>query len=164
MSEEQEIPKTPLETDTSAKVSEGPTLKGVAAIQGEAKAGSDWVDRGIVDVPVADLPVPEGVSSPADFDHHISWEDSQTALKQLPDIQKSVKEGKTRDDFFKDDQAAGLDYAHGKERVYDLFYGSDPVKLDKDGDQYTIVSGRHRIFTAKTLGLDTIPAKLSEKV
>ncbi len=150
---------------------------GVKAMQGDtssaqtAAATSDtglpkdvWEDKGIIDVPVANLPDLDGVDSPADFDHHISWEDAQSATKQLPVIQDQVKAGMTGDDFSNEDQVAGLDYAHGKRRVYDLYYGSDPVRLDKDGDQYDIVSGRHRIYAAKTLGLSTIPAWVKEKV
>jgi hypothetical protein len=122
-----------------------------------------WEDKGVIDVPVADLPDPEGVESPQDFDHHITWEDAQSATKQLPEIQDLVKNGKTGDDFSTEDQAAGLDYAHGKRRVYDLYYGSNPVRLDKDGDHYDIVSGRHRIYAAKELGLSTVPARVKEK-
>jgi hypothetical protein len=122
-----------------------------------------WEDKGIIDVPVTDLPDPEGVESPQDFDHHIAWEDAQSATKQLPGVQEAVKNGKSGDDFSAEDQAAGLDYAHGKRRVYDLYYGSDPVRLDKDGDHYDIVSGRHRIYAAKAGGLSTIPAWVKEK-
>ena len=140
------------------------SANGIASAQGEIEKKSDWVDHGIIDVPVTDLPDPENVSSPEDFDHHISWEDAQKATKQLPEIQKEVNQGKTGDDFYDQDQAAGLDHSEGKKRIYDLYYGSDPVKLDKVGDQYDIVSGRHRIFAAKELGLDTIPAHVNEKV
>ena len=164
MPEENEIKDVPPEVQTPKDSEAGLTPKGVAAMQGDTKAERDWVDRGIVDVPVADLPAPEGVSSPVDFDHHIAWEDAQSATKQLPEIQKAVKEGKNGDDFYQEDQAANLDYGHGSLRTYDLFYGSDAVKLDKVGDQYTIVSGRHRIFAAKDAGLETIPARVSEKV
>lgn len=137
---------------------------GIKAMQGESETRSEWKDHGIVDVPVADLPDPDGVSSPQDFDHHISWEDAQSATKQLPDIQKQIAEGKSADDFSAEDQAAGLEYSQGKRRLYDLYYGSDPVTLDKDGSEYDIVSGRHRIFSAKELGLETIPAHVREKV
>lgn len=140
------------------------TPAGINAIQGISESKGEWVDRGMVDVPVKDLPMPEDVSSPADFDHHISWEDASSATQQLPGIQDQVRNGKTGDDFSAEDQAAGLDYGQGKRRVYDLFYGSDPVTLNKDGDQYDIVSGRHRVYAAKELDLPTIPARLFERV
>jgi hypothetical protein len=99
-----------------------------------------------------------------DFDHHIAWEDARSATLKLPEIQQEVNTGKSGDDFMAEDQAAGLDYAHGKRRVYDLYYGSDPVTLNKMGEKYDIVSGRHRVFAAKELGLSTIPARVIEKM
>lgn len=146
------------------KTSSNLNKEGVKSIQGVESTKSEWVDRGIIDVPVADLPIPEGVSNTSDFNHHITWEDARTATSQLPDIQAEVKGGKTDEDFSKDDEKDGQSWQTGKRRIYDLFYGNDPVVLDKDGDQYTIVSGRHRIFAAKELGLETIPAKVTEKV
>jgi hypothetical protein len=132
----------------------------------EVKQLSEWKDLGIINVPVANLPDPDGVSSPADFNHHINWEDAKSATQQLPQIQKEVgEEGKTRDDFADQDQASGLDYSQGKTRIYDLYYSkNDPVKVNKIGEEYTIDSGRHRIYAAKALGLETIPARVSEKI
>lgn len=135
----------------------------IKAIQGEIPALAGWKDHGIVDVPVKDLPWPEDVTSPNDFDHHITWDDAKSATLQLPEIQKEVKAGKTRDDFSAEDQAAGKDDTNGKRRIYDLFYGSDPIRLSKDGDRYDIVNGHHRVFAAKELGLETIPARVIEK-
>lgn len=135
----------------------------IQSMQGDA-GESDWVDRGVIDVPVKDLPMPEGVSSPDDFNHHISWEDAKSAAERLPGIQADVKAGKTADDFSAEDQLNGLDYAHGKRGVYDLFYGSDPVRVEKVGDNYDIISGRHRVYAAKAAGLDSIPARVMEKV
>jgi hypothetical protein len=137
--------------------------EGQQALRGEINESDGWIDHGIIDVPVANLPAPEGVSNPADFDHHIQWEDAESATKRLPELQKEVKSGKTGDDFASEDLASGKDYAQGKRRIYDLYYGSDPVVLDKAGEKYDIVSGRHRIFAAKELGLDTIPARVREK-
>lgn len=144
--------------------SESLSPHGISAMRGEVKKTGDFVDHGIIDVPVKDLPDPDGVSSPADFDHHISWEDAQSATQQLPEIQKQVQAGANGDDFSAADQAAGLNYSEGQRRVRDLYYGSDPVVLDKVGDQYSIVSGRHRIFAAKHEGVETIPARVREKI
>ncbi len=131
---------------------------------GDSTEGQDWVDRGVIDVPVADLPEPEGVSGPQDFDHHISWENARSAAERLPDIQAEMRAGKTADDFSADDQQNGLDYTHGKRGVYDLFYGNDPVAVDKNDAGYSINSGRHRIYAAKAVGLESIPARVMEKV
>jgi len=79
-------------------------------------------------------------------------------------MRPQIDAGYTSDDFADLDKAKGLNYEHGQQRVYDLYYGSDPIAVDKDGDKYDIVSGRHRIFAAKELGLDFIPARVKEKV
>ena len=60
-----------------------PSPAAIRSMQGGDADGSDWVDRGIVDVPVKDLPMPEGVSGPEDFNHHISWEDAKSAAERL---------------------------------------------------------------------------------
>jgi len=150
-------------SDADSKSGEKLSLTGIKALQGEGETKSEWRDHGIIDVPVNDLPDPDSVSSPQDFNHHISWKEAQAATKQLPEIQKQVAKGKTGDDFSAEDQAAGLDNSQGKRRIYDLYYGSDPVTVDKDGSKYDIVSGRHRIFAAKEAGLQTIPAHVREK-
>lgn len=137
------------------------TPRGLAAVQGETQ--SEWKDHGIIDVSVSDLPDPEGVSSLADFPHHISWEDAKYRTQQLPEVRKEVQKGKTREDFHAMDQKEGLPYKEGKEGAYDLWYGDDPVNLCKADDKYEITGGRHRIFAAKELGLNTIPARVKEK-
>lgn len=124
---------------------------------------SDWVERGIQNVPVADLPWPEGVNGPEDFDHHISYDDAVDATEQLESIKPQIAQGLDSGDFAAQDAANGLDYEHGKQRVYDLFYGSQSIRLNKDGDAYSIVHGRHRVYVAKELGLDSIPADVVEK-
>lgn len=151
------------ETETKKETSKYDS-KTISSIQGDDVEKQEWVDHGVIDVNVKDLPMPENVNSKEDFNHHINWNDAESATKEMPQIQNEVKEGKTREDFQKYDQQNGLGYTQGKERVYDLYYGSDPITLDKVGDQYTIISGRHRIFAAKELGIETIPARVKEKV
>lgn len=138
--------------------------EGIDSIRGESVSRQEWVDHGIIDVPVADLPMPEDVDSQDDFNHHISWDDAKSATERLPQIQQEVKNGKGRDDFHLEDQQQGLDYSQGNERIFDLYYGSDPVVLDKIGEKYDIVSGRHRVYAAKALGLESIPARVKEKI
>lgn len=99
-----------------------------------SEAQSEWKVPGFVDVPVSDIPYPEGVNSPADFDHHISWENAKSAALLLPDIQQELASGKTDEDLAQEDLAVGLDWEHGRKRVYDLFYSTDdPVRLEKMG-------------------------------
>ena len=133
----------------------------VAPVENEGT--SDWVDRGIQDVPVADLPQPEGVTAD-NFDHHITHEDTLNATKQYQEMRPLIDKGYVGDDFAARDRANGLDYEHGQQRIYDLFHGNNPVHVAKDGNQYDIIDGRHRIFVAKELGLETIPARVKERV
>lgn len=163
-SEEDEIARNSLESDVQTTNESSNWDSAISAIQGNTDGTSDWQDLGIVDVDVRDLPNPENVNGPEDFDHHISYEDAKNACEKLPNIQQKVKEGYSADDFSTEDQKAGLSYSEGQRSVYDLFYSeSDPVRLDKDGNNYDIVSGRHRIYAAKEAGLNTIPARVIEK-
>lgn len=157
---------TPLSADssTTSLPPVSPSIPGYMPSNETDKLPNDWKNLGIINIPIADLPEPDGVNSPDDFNHHISWEDAKSATLQLPQIQKEVALGKTGDDFYAEDQAAGLDQQHGRKRVYDLYYSNtDPIQVDKDGGLYIINSGRHRIYAAKTLGLKSVPALVREK-
>jgi hypothetical protein len=156
---------TPLSVDssTTALPPVSPSIPGYMPSSETDKLPNDWKNLGIINIPIADLPEPDGVNSQDDFNHHISWEDAKSATLQLPQIQQEVALGKTGDDFYTEDQAAGLDWQHGRKRVYDLYYSNtDPIQVDKNGGQYTINSGRHRIYAAKTLGLEMVPAQVRE--
>lgn len=128
------------------------------------KSPYDWIDRGIQDTPVGDLPWPEGINGPEDFGHHITYDDATSATRQLEQIQPLVNRGYSSEDFARLDSEEGLDYSSGRQRTYDLYYGGDPIRLDKDGDSYDIVSGPHRVYAAKVCGLTTVPAHVTEKV
>ena len=138
---------------------------GIAAMQGDVAASSDWVDCGIQDVPVADLPAPEGVEDAGDFEK-VSAEDMKAGLTRLQEMKPVIAsgEGATPDYWREFDRQRGLAYPDGYQKVYESFYGQDAIRLDKDGDQYDIVNGRHRIFMAKQMGIDAVPARVIEKV
>lgn len=104
-----------------------------------------------IDVPLENVKWPEGISGKEDFTR-LSWEDAKYATYRLPDIQKSVNANMSREDFSEDDQ-----------RIYDLYYGDNPVKLYKVGEKITVEKGRHRVFMAKKMGRVSIPARVLEK-
>jgi hypothetical protein len=142
----------------------GPHSDGlIRSVQGETQSQSEWRDHGIIEVPVEDLPWPEDIEGPEDLDHHISWADAEAAAKNLPEIQRQVQTGKSADDFSAADLAAGKDPGQGQRAIYDLYYGSQPIELTKDGEVYDIIDGRHRVFAAKHVGLQTIPARVRER-
>ena len=165
---EGDVPASPPEQIESPEpASKGLGKTGQSAIRGDdsvSESRYEWKDQGMQNVPVKDLPNPEGVTRSEDFDHHISYEDAIQATKQYQEMQPEIARGTTGEDFSARDQANGLDYEHGQRRVYDLFHGSDPIRLDKNGDHYDIVSGRHRIFAAKEVGLEKVPAHVIEKL
>lgn len=137
--------------------------KPVLAKEENKEAISEWVDRGIQDVPVADLPQPDGITV-ENFDHHITHQDAVRALEKFEKMRPLLAQGYKSEDFAALDRANGLEYADGQQRIHDLFFGSDPVYVNKDGANYDIISGRHRVFVAKELGIETIPARVKERV
>lgn len=158
----------PAESEGNVTASESLEGDSMRAMQGFQDDGQIPVEQelGLTNFKVADLPTPEDVNGPDDFHHHIEWEDAQTACQRFPEVQKQVEAGKTRDDFFREDQEKGLAWndKNASTRVYDLFYSkNDPIAISKDHEGgYSIDSGRHRIFMAKHEGLDTIPVKVNQ--
>ena len=61
-------------------------------------------------------------------------------------------------------QQQGFDPAtNGYTKVYDSFYGSDPVTVAKDGRHYEVDKGRHRLYVAQAEGLESLPARVKER-
>jgi ParB-like chromosome segregation protein Spo0J len=57
-----------------------------------------------------------------------------------------------------------VDYEHGLERLYDAFYGSDPIRLTKRLDgRYEVTGGYHRLLVARETGLEKIAASVAEE-
>lgn len=127
-------------------------------------ATSEWVDRGILDVPVADLPDPEGIEGSADF-QKLSAPEMKAGLDRLEEMKPTIASGKgaSSDHWAEHDRQHGLDYAHGYQRVYEAFYGNDAIRVDKDGDRYDIVNGRHRVWLAKRMDINDLPARVIER-
>lgn len=115
----------------------------------------------IQDVPVSQLPWPEGVNGPQDFEK-ISHQDAVHVTNELQKMKPLIEEGYGAEDFGQLDKANGVDYLTGQQRIFELFYGSDPIRVYKYGEQYSIDKGRHRVYVAKELGLETIPAQVRE--
>lgn len=123
-----------------------------------------WVDVGIQNVPVDKIDDSDTyVHGPEDF-KKVSREDMVHGLETLQsEVRPAVENGADKEYFRSLDQARGFDYPSGTQRIYEAFYGQDAIRLDKIGDSYLVENGYHRIYTAKELGLDTIPARVIEK-
>lgn len=139
----------------------------IQTIQGQqdAPAESEWVDRGIQDVAVDKIDTSDmtHVNGPEDF-KKVSYDEMAKGFQKLETVvQPGVEKGAGGDDFYKLDQQQGLDYANGYQRVYDAFYGGDAIKLEKDGEDYRVINGAHRLYVAKELGIQTVPARVKER-
>lgn len=65
------------------------------------------------------------------------------------------------DTFVSRDTAAGVTYEHGLQRVYESFFGNDPIYLSRGRNSglLSVTSGRHRIKAAMDAGWTAVPAK-----
>ena len=116
-------------------------------------------------VSVNDLPEPEGITGSQDF-QKVSEPDMKAGLLRLQEMQSLIDSGGAAangDYWSKVDADKGLTYEHGYRRIYDTFYGNDAIRVTKDGDRYDIVNGRHRIWLAKQMGIDTLPMRVVER-
>jgi len=129
-----------------------------------AKEDYEWIDMDIRDVPVADLPDLEGISGADDF-QKLSEPEMQAGLKRLQEMKSAIDSGVgAHSDYWADhDRERNLDYAHGYQGIYDAFYGHDAIRVNKDGDSYDIVNGRHRIWLARRMDVQTLPMRVIER-
>lgn len=120
-------------------------------------------DNGIQEVDVRDLPYPEGISGADDF-QKVSPDEMADGLRKLDLMKPYIESGEGASaDYWADvDQRYGVAYPDGYQKVYESFYGDEPIRLTKVGDNYDIENGRHRIWIAKELGWQKIPARVIE--
>ena len=123
-----------------------------------------WVELGMVDVSLDAIDLSDSwVKGTGDF-HKVPYGTMVEGVRNFKGIvQPAVKQGANGDYFSEMDRRAGLDYEHGYRRLYDAFYGSEPIRLNKMGDRYTVTGGYHRLMVARELGLETIPASVVER-
>jgi len=136
------------------------TTSGGAASTGGGPSGG-WVDTGIQMVSLDQVDLSDSpVADVGDF-HKVTAQEMQEGLRKLQDVvAPAVAQGADGDYFSRLDVAQGLDYAHGYRRIYDAFYGQDCIRLDKVGDRYLVVNGYHRLFVARQLGIQSLPARV----
>jgi len=49
-------------------------------------------------------------------------------------------------------------------RFFDLYFGSDHIRVDKSGSSYDVTNGRHRLWLARQEGVRALPAQVNELV
>jgi len=157
-------PGISLSTPVSTSYSEG----GVIGSTAETLPGQ-WQEKGIQNVPVqailSQIDLGQShVKNAQDFTK-IPYDTMVEGCRKLAQVVlPAVANGADRDYFARLDQEHGLQYEHGYERIYDAFYGGDAIRLTKRGNQYDIINGYHRLFVAKELGLEYLPASVVEHV
>jgi exonuclease VII small subunit len=125
---------------------------------------STWIAGGIKFVNVADLPDPEDISGPADFKKATVTE-IRSGIEKLQEMKPLIESGvgATSDYWAEYDKERKLEYAEGYKKVYEVFYGNDCIKVNKDQNSYDVDSGRHRIWVAKQMGVEQLPMRVQER-
>lgn len=126
-------------------------------------ATTGWQELGVVDVPLAQINVDDStVRGTEDFKKVTHAVMTDGLQKLVSTVRLAVEQGAAGDYFSALDAQQGLTYEHGYRRVYDAFYGDEPIRLEKVNGRYQVVNGYHRLYVAQQLGLTSIPASVSE--
>ena len=129
-----------------------------------SKPKQSIVSQSVKIVNVPNLPAPEGISGSADFSK-VSESDMRAGLQRLQEMRPVIERGDgSNSDYWADqDRQRGLGYTDGYQHIFDAFYGQDAIYVEKDGDHYDIINGRHRIWLAKQMGIDNLPMRVRER-
>ena len=129
-----------------------------------ATSGGQWFQRGVQNVNVSQLPALEGISSASDFSK-VPESEMRAGLQRFQEMRPVIESGagNSSDYWAGQDRQRGLDYATGYQRIYEAFYGRDAIYVEKNGDNYDIINGRHRIWLAQQMGIDQLPMRISER-
>lgn len=120
-----------------------------------------WVEQGIIDVPISQIDTSDSSVQGAQDFRKVSHKQMVDGLQKLEQVVRpAVQNGADGDYFSELDAEEGLEHADGYRRIYDAFYGGEPIRLEKVGDSYQVTNGQHRLFVARELGLESIPASV----
>ncbi len=85
----------------------------------------------------------------------------EDGLKSLQDvIIPAMAQGADGDYFYNLDISLGQDPAQGYKNIYDVFFGTNCITLDKAGGQLKVINGYHRLFVAQQIGIKSLPARI----
>jgi len=134
---------------SAAGRSDGPASGALAAL------GMSDLDPGALDY--SDNPIlgdfGRGGASRADYRWAVqTWDEV---------VGPGVARGMTRDDFAARDQARSAPAMRRTADVYDMFLGTDHIRVSRGPDgRLTVNGGRHRIAVARELGIRSLPGQV----
>lgn len=148
---------------SNSEITSQQPLEPIAQSPTGEKKPLEWVDQSIQTVKVADVPDPD-LTGAQDF-QKVPIGEMQTGLQRLQEMKPAIDQGigNSRDYWAEVDKRFGKSYPDGYQKIYEAFYGLDSIRVTKDGDQYDITNGRHRIWLAKRMGIETLPMRVIEK-
>lgn len=126
-----------------------------------AVSGATRQQNNVVFVDVADLPMPDGIEGPGSF-KKVSMAEMTEGLRRLQEMTPGLLDGYGKDDSYwhKLDEQLRRPFSKSYQRIFEVFYGEDRIRVEITDSRYTIINGRHRIWLAKALGLRRIPIDL----
>lgn len=154
----------PGEYSPTAAISNNSSTKEEQASTKFSTSDSRWMELGIQDVEIQKLPDIEEITGEKDFGK-VSKDAMEAGIKRYSEMKQIIDsgEGNHREYWAKIDKAKGLEYSNGYQRIYESFYGNDPIRIERDGDKHTVINGRHRVWLAKQMGIKTLPASIVER-
>lgn len=119
--------------------------------------------RGIRTVPMSDLPEISDLHGPQDFSK-VSLEEMRAGILRLQEMLPTIQSGEgASSDYWADyDRARGLSYAQGYQRIFDAFYGTGAIRVERSAGRVDVINGRHRIWLARQMGIASLPVQLIE--
>ena len=134
----------------------GPALPAPAASSGVK-------DAHVKDVQLSAIDTSDREISAADYQKGYSPDDLKWAYHALHEVvMPGVAAGHGRDYFARRDAAEGRQGTRSYSDTFGGFFGDDAIRLERRGDKYVVTNGYHRIWIAKQMGLQSVPARVVE--
>ena len=142
----------------------GQPIAGRPAIVASGLAGTGLADLDVSSADLDDNPVLDDDRSHGTFGKGgLSRADYRWAVQTWDDtVGPGVAGGKTREHFVERDARSKAQPLRRTADVYDMFLGSDRIRVDRRPDgSLDVVNGRHRLIIARELGIKTLPGQVS---
>jgi len=148
----------PQQVEDSAAVSGVPDLSGRVAEPTLQELHPDIRDIPLDMIDLSDSPV----HNETDY-HKVPKSEMIAGFEKLARVRQWISQGATDQQLFdvdREGREGGLPEAQSHYNIYKVFYGENPIKLEKVGDRYHVINGYHRLMVAQELGWTTIPARV----